>query len=64
MQDIEIIGEPVRVAFNFRYMLDFLNNVSSEEIVIELLRSDTPTLFKVKGDDSFFHIIMPVRIQE
>jgi len=45
-------------------MLDFLNNVSSEEIVIELLRSDAPTLFKVKGDDSFFHIIMPVRIQE
>ncbi|PIR13644.1 DNA polymerase III subunit beta [Candidatus Falkowbacteria bacterium CG11_big_fil_rev_8_21_14_0_20_39_10] len=64
MQDIEIVGEPVRVAFNFRYMLDFLNNVSSREIVIELLRSDTPTLFKIKGDDSFFHIIMPVRIQE
>jgi len=64
MQDIEMVGEPVRVAFNFRYMLDFLNNVSSEEIVIELLRSDTPTLFKIKGDDSFFHIIMPVRIQE
>jgi len=64
MQDIQIEGEPVRVAFNYRYLLDFLNNVSSDEIVIELLRSDTPTLFKVKGDESFFHIIMPVRIQE
>lgn len=64
MQDIEMEGEPVRVAFNYRYMLEFLNNISSEEVVIELLRSDAPTLFRVKGDASFFHIIMPVRIQE
>jgi len=63
-QDIQLEGEDVRVAFNFRYVLDFLNNISSEEIVIELLRSDTPTLFKPKGNSEFFHIIMPVRIQE
>lgn len=64
VQDIEIDGEPIRVAFNFRYMIDFLNNITSNEIVIELLRPDTPAIFKAKGDDSFFHIIMPVRIQE
>lgn len=63
-QDIEFEGDPVRVAFNYRYLLDFLNNASGENVVIELLRSDTPTLFRIKGDDSFFHIIMPVRLQE
>ncbi|KKQ38912.1 MAG: polymerase III subunit beta protein [Candidatus Roizmanbacteria bacterium GW2011_GWA2_37_7] len=63
-QDIEIEGDPVRVAFNYRYVIDFLNNVSANEVVIELLHSDTPALFKAKGDKAFFHIIMPVRIQE
>lgn len=62
--DIAYEGEPMRIAFNYKYILDFLNNTTSDEILVELLRSDTPTVFKPKGDDNFMHIIMPVRIQE
>jgi len=63
-QEIQIEGPDIKVAFNYRYVIDLLNNISSEEVVIELLRPDAPVLFKSPKDDTFFHIIMPVRIQE
>ncbi|HRN70476.1 MAG TPA: DNA polymerase III subunit beta, partial [Candidatus Woesebacteria bacterium] len=63
LQEIVFEGEDQTVAFNFRYVVDFLNNIKSEEIIIELLRPDAPVVFKAKGNEQFFHIIMPIRIQ-
>lgn len=63
LQEIIFEGEDQTVAFNYRYVIDFLNNVKSEEIIIEMLRSDAPVVFKAKGNEQFFHIIMPIRIQ-
>lgn len=63
-QDIQLDGEPNTVAFNFRYVLDFLNHTKASDIIIEVLRSDAPVVFKEKGNEEFMHIIMPVRIQE
>jgi len=63
-QDIEFEGEPMRVAFNYKYVLDFLNHVDAEVLEIELLRSEAPVVFRTPGNNTFMHIIMPVRIQE
>lgn len=62
-QEIIFEGEELSVAFNYRYVIDFLNHIKSEEIIIELLRPDAPVVFKAKGNEQFFHIIMPIRIQ-
>jgi DNA polymerase-3 subunit beta len=62
-QDITFEGEPQQIAFNFKYVVDFLNHIKAETIVIEILRSDAPVVFKTKGNEAFLHIIMPVRIQ-
>lgn len=62
-QEIIFEGEDQSIAFNFRYVLDFLNNMKSEDVVIEILRPDAPIVFRAKGNDQFFHIIMPIRIQ-
>lgn len=59
--EIEHTGEDVEMAFNFRYVLEFLNNISSESIKLESNGALTPGLFKAEGD--FVHIIMPVRVQ-
>ena len=64
MQDIEFEGEQIRVAFNYKYVVDFLNHIDADEIEVELLRTDAPVVFKLPKNDSFIHIIMPVRIQE
>lgn len=56
-------GEKVEIAFNCRFVLDFLNSTKGEEIVLEVNGPLSPGVFKIKGDDSFLHIIMPVRLQ-
>lgn len=63
-QEARIEGENQKIAFNYKYLIDFLNHVPKKKIIIELLRSDAPVIFKIEGINNFFHIIMPVRIQE
>ncbi len=62
--DSEVKGEEQKIAFNYKFLLDFLNNVSSKRVVIELLRPDAPAVFKEEKNNRFLHIIMPVRIQD
>ncbi|MEN9327892.1 MAG: hypothetical protein RI947_700 [Candidatus Parcubacteria bacterium] len=63
-QEIELEGEEQKVAFNFKFIVDLLNHIDSKEVIVEMLRSDAPVLFKLKENPAFLHIIMPVRIQE
>lgn len=57
-------GEETRVAFNIKFLNDFLTRFDEEEIIIEILKSEAPVVFKGKKDTNFLHIIMPVRIAE
>lgn len=63
-QEGEIEGEEQKVAFNYKFLLDLLNSVSGKNIIIDILRSDAPVVFRVDNNQDFLHIIMPVRIQE
>lgn len=63
-QDAKTEGENQKIAFNYKYLIDFLNQAPKKKIIIELLRSDAPVVFKIEGVNNFFHIIMPVKIQE
>ncbi len=62
--DVKVDGDEQKVAFNFKFLIDFLSHVEGEEIDIEILRPDSPVIFRPKSNPSFFHIIMPVRIQQ
>jgi len=61
--EAKIEGEGGEIAFNFRFLLDFLNSVVSEEIIFEMSGSLNPGVFRIKDDPDFLHIIMPVRLQ-
>lgn len=62
--DAEVDGEELEIAFNFRFLLDLLNNFPDKELVFESLGSLNPGVFKPKkSSPSFLHIIMPVRVQ-
>ncbi len=63
-QEIEIEGDEMKVAFNFKFLLEFLNTINDDKITIELLRPDAPVVLKVSKEKDYLHIIMPVRIQE
>ncbi len=55
-------GEENAIAFNPRFLLDILGALSTEEILFEMTAPLSPGVFKNVGDDSFLHIIMPVRV--
>ena len=61
--DVEVDGEGGDIAFNSRFLLDFFSNIDAEKLVFEMTGSLNPGVFKIEGDDSFLHIIMPVRVQ-
>ena len=63
-QETEHKGEEQKVAFNYKFIVEFLNNVGGKNIIIEILRPDAPIIFKQEKEAGFLHIIMPVRIQE
>lgn len=57
-------GEENKIAFNSRYLLDFLNSIKSEQVSLEMTTALNPGVFTLVGDSSYLHIIMPVRVQE
>jgi DNA polymerase-3 subunit beta len=63
-QEAVIKGDEQRIAFNYKFLIEFLNNLEGKKVTVELLRSDAPALFKSDKYPNLIHIIMPVRIQE
>lgn len=61
--EVQTKGEGGEIAFNSRFLQDFLSVVSQEEISFEMTGPLSPGVFRVVGDESFLHVIMPVRVQ-
>lgn len=56
-------GEEVEVAFNIRYLSDFLASCKSSQVILELSGKIKPALFQEMGNETYKHIIMPVKMQ-
>lgn len=63
-----ISGRGGEIAFNSKYLIDILNYFesigSSDELEMRINDSVSPGYFCLPGNESYLHIIMPVRIQE
>jgi len=59
--DVSYDGEPFEVAFNVRYLLDFLQTVTGE-VSIEFGTGLKPCLIRQKKDLKYNYILMPLRI--
>lgn len=62
--EAKVDGEGGEMAFNSRFLLDFLSTIQEEEILFEMTGSLNPGVFKLTNDETYLHIIMPVRITE
>jgi len=60
--EAEIEGELLEIAFNSRYLLDFLNNIKSEKIDFNSNGNVSPCVFKPDSQKNFVHIIMPMQM--
>lgn len=58
-------GEASEIAFNSRYLLDYLGSAkSAERIKFRMTGPLKPGMFLAEGDEGYWHVIMPVRVQK
>lgn len=61
--EVDLTGPGGEIAFNFRYLLDVLAVISGEEVNFAMVESLNPGKVTCAEQPSYFHIIMPVRLQ-
>ena len=60
-QEAEVEGAENNIIFNHRFLLDGLQNISSEECQLEINTNMSPGLLKPKGQADYLYIIMPIK---
>jgi DNA polymerase-3 subunit beta len=51
------------IAFNYRFLEEFLHSVRGEEVKMEFTTPDKAGVFTDSGDKDYLHLIMPVKVQ-
>ena len=60
--EVSFEGDPIDVGFNVGYLLDVLNNNSSESIEWGFNDANSSALITILGNDRFKYVVMPMRI--
>lgn len=61
--DAKLTGEENEIAFNAKYLLDMLSNLSVKNMLFAMTGPLNPGVFKIENDESYLHLIMPIRVQ-
>jgi len=59
--ECELKGEENDIAFNSRFLLESLNNISGTDMSLSMTGPLNPGVFKISGNPHFLHLIMPIR---
>ena len=61
--DIDYTAEELKIAFNYKYVLESLKNMETSEVKIGLNTSLSATVLKPNNDEDYICLIMPVQIR-
>ena len=61
---VEKEGNNIKIAFNGKYIVDFLTNFNDENIEMRFTHAEGPAIIKLKENDNYLYIIMPVKVRE
>jgi len=56
----KIKGDPTETFFNWRYLINALKAIKTEDVFIGLGEETNPTLIKSTSDNSYFYILKPI----
>lgn len=60
--DGKIIGKENAITVNFRYFIDGVNNIETEDVLIQMIDGVSPCLLRPSGNDTdYLYIVMPIR---
>jgi len=57
----KIKGKPLEIVFNWRFLMDGIKNIDSEDIYMGFNGEDKPVVIKNSKDISCFYILMPIK---
>ena len=61
--DAKVEGGSLEIAFNFRFLEEFIHSIKGEEVQMKFSNSNSPGIFSDPSDKEYLHLIMPVKIQ-
>lgn len=53
-------GSENKIAFNGRYLIDYLSKVKGKEVILEMNRGDSPGMWRMIGMDEYIYVVMPM----
>lgn len=59
----DLKGKDCEISFNYRYLLDGLNNIFSQKVILGLNGPSSPGLLRGADESSYLYIIMPIKSQ-
>ncbi|MDD5258823.1 MAG: DNA polymerase III subunit beta [bacterium] len=60
--EIEYKGNKFEVAYNPKYLIEVLKNISTPNIILELSNPMSPGVIKPQSDEEYLYVIMPMRL--
>lgn len=61
--DALVDGEPAKIAFNFRYLVDALGVLGQSQVSLEITTSSNPGVLRPVGNDKYVYVVMPMFVQ-
>ncbi len=61
--DVSLEGEAGKIAFNGRYLQDVLQVLDGGRVALEASGPSNPGVFRIVGDESYVHVVMPMFVQ-
>jgi len=55
-------GDAVDVAFNYKFLIDGLENIWQDTVFFGVNRENSPAMIRGKDDSGYFYLLMPIRI--
>ncbi len=57
----QVKGKDNGIVINFRYLLDGINNIDSEQVILNIIDGATPCVLKSKDNPGYLYVIMPIK---
>ena len=61
--DINYDGETLNIAFNYKYVIDALKVIESDDVRMETNGPLSPTIFKGREENGYLCLVMPVQVK-
>ncbi len=59
---VEYDGDPIEIALNHKYLKEYLKDVQSSEILIEMNTPLSPVTIKNENDENYIYVVMPMKV--